>query len=74
MPYFNYSHSCPVYATDFIIRNTHDDYANDAGIRAYTIVDLTSNSTVVTATSENAQNMVRCTENINFVFWIILEF
>ncbi len=58
VPHFNYSLPCPVNATGFIIRNTHDDIDHDAGTKGFTILDLISKKTVVNATLGNIQNMV----------------
>ena len=53
----NYTLPCDVQATGFIIRNTHNDFANNAGTRDYTIVNYATNFSV-NATSANPQNMV----------------
>ena len=58
VPYFNYSLPCDVEATGFILRNTHNDIANDAGTRELTILSDTNSSDVL-ITLDNPQNMVR---------------
>jgi hypothetical protein len=74
VPHFNYSLPCPVNATGFIIRNTHDDVDHDAGTRGFTILDLISKKTVVNATLGNIQNMVsKCLIKI-FLFTAIPPF
>jgi hypothetical protein len=50
--------------TGFVMRNTHADIYNDAGTRAYQIVDLSNDLTIVNSSLPNAQNLVsrKCTK------------
>ena len=59
-PSFNYNLSCEVNITGFILRNTHNDIYNDAGTRAYAIIDAITNTTITRSISPNPQNLV-CT-------------
>ena len=58
-PYFNYSLSCDVNITGFVMKNTHNDMLNDAGTKAYKITDLSTNSTIVESTLPSSQYLVR---------------
>jgi hypothetical protein len=58
-PYFKYSLNCDTNITGFLLRNTHNDVYNDAGTRAYQIVDLASNFTITQSTLQNPQSLVR---------------